>query len=250
MRLASSIAVPLTAIVSLLTQATALTFTSPKTGDNIDSTEPFTITWTTTPSDPSTISLNIANNNPSLLSFGGIIATDIETSAGSYTAPRGGGFGTGYVIQALSGSGGPVIATSGTFTFSGGAAGWSTLANGQTSEYVTSTANTAAASPNTSLAPTVSPAEVNTGVTASASAGSNSATGNPSPTLASGSKTGLITSTIRSKQTSLQQTITSSSAATAVSSSSTGLAVARPTIRKEIVIGAMGFVAGAVAVLV
>ncbi|ETN43215.1 uncharacterized protein HMPREF1541_02374 [Cyphellophora europaea CBS 101466] len=107
---------------------TALTLTSPSPNMQINPSLPLTITWTSTPSDPSTISLLLIHSSGNIDN----LATDIPTSSGSYTVPAWWvlDYGIGYELQAQAGSGGDVVATVSGLSLGGGVGEITTDATG------------------------------------------------------------------------------------------------------------------------
>jgi hypothetical protein len=65
--------------------AAALNITQPKAGANLDPTTPITISWTSTPSDPPTVDLNIEGGDSA--GGGKVLGTNVSVAAGKYVVP-------------------------------------------------------------------------------------------------------------------------------------------------------------------
>lgn len=165
-------------LLSLLPTALALTITSPAGSQQINPGLPLTITWTSTSSDPNTISLILAHSSDN----NDVLATNIPTSAGSYTVPAWWvqDYGIGYTLQAQQGSGGNVVAEVGGLSLGGGVGEITTDATGGLSFVSTAAIETA------SQASAATGGSAVTGVPGQAGTGS----GSDLVTILSGSGTG------------------------------------------------------------
>lgn len=106
-------------LLVLLPTALTLTITSPTASNTIDPGLPLTITWTSDPSDPSTISLFLIHTSSSQSTT---LATSLATASGSYVVPSWWvlDWGTGYELQAQADAGGDVLASVGDLSLAGG----------------------------------------------------------------------------------------------------------------------------------
>ncbi|GJP93089.1 glutathione-dependent formaldehyde-activating enzyme family protein [Aspergillus niger] len=166
--------------VSLLPLAAfvgALEVTSPKKGEDVDLSSSFTVTWDSVSTDPTTFDLYLVNNAvyPTVEKK---VASDVETSKGSYTVSDLSGVtdGSGYQINLLSTSStnSGILAQSEQFTVEGGSSSSSTT--------------TASASMTTSASTSSSSSASSTGTSTASSTRSASASGT-STASASGTET-------------------------------------------------------------
>jgi hypothetical protein len=143
MRVATS---TLLSLATLLPNVLALTFTSPTAGEQINPGLPLTITWTTSPSDPSTITLLLIHSSSSTST----LATSISASGGSYTVPAWWvlDWGNGYTLEAQSGGGGAVVGKVEDLSLAGGVGEITTDATGGLSFVSTADIATASQGPN------------------------------------------------------------------------------------------------------
>jgi Ser-Thr-rich glycosyl-phosphatidyl-inositol-anchored membrane family len=251
-------------ILCILPSIIALTITSPTPGSTIDPSQAFVITWTSTSSDPSTIEFNIHETNPAVLATDQVLANGVATSAHSFIVPANTvqQFGTGFVIQAL--SGGSVIATSGAFALAAGNNAVSTLSNGQETfvSITTVVTNTPAATTTaTPLVQTTSAPGVTSSVGASATTAVVPVTGAAPTGVVTGTETatgtqvlstsvgesGAATSSVSGLVTSTTIVGTTSSSTAAASATSKAFAHGNARVG---VVALAGGVMGAVALLV
>jgi hypothetical protein len=143
MRVATS---TLLSLATLLPNVLGLTFTSPTAGEQINPGLPLTITWTTSPSDPSTITLLLIHSSSSTST----LATSISASGGSYTVPAWWvlDWGNGYTLEAQSGGGGAVVGKVEDLSLAGGVGEITTDATGGLSFVSTADIATASQGPN------------------------------------------------------------------------------------------------------
>ncbi|KAE8135839.1 Ser-Thr-rich glycosyl-phosphatidyl-inositol-anchored membrane family-domain-containing protein [Aspergillus pseudotamarii] len=89
-------------IVAYAASSLAVTITSPQNGDKVDFSKPYTIKWTTVPSDPEQVNIVLKNQTSSEKE----IAKDIKTSDGKYTIDKIWDIetGTGYQFNFVSNS--------------------------------------------------------------------------------------------------------------------------------------------------
>ncbi|KAE8375020.1 Ser-Thr-rich glycosyl-phosphatidyl-inositol-anchored membrane family-domain-containing protein [Aspergillus bertholletiae] len=89
-------------IVAYAASSLALTITSPQNGDKVDFSKPYTIKWTTVPSDPEQINIVLKNQTTSEKQ----IAKDVKSSDGKYTIDKIWDIqtGTGYQFNFVSNS--------------------------------------------------------------------------------------------------------------------------------------------------
>jgi hypothetical protein len=213
--------------VATFTTTSALDFTSPSEGSDIDPTRDITITWTSSSSDPSTIDLTIGNAQPNQATTELTLGSDIDTSSNTFTIPANTiqNWGTGYQIQALDGT--AVLAEITDLVLSPFSGQVSTNTAGQL---------TIISQQSTAQGPITAPTSLQsaTGVTLL------SGTVTPEPTESS-RRTGFITSsTSRSTEAS----------AAASSAANTNTANGQVQMRgSEVVLGAAGVLAGIVALL-
>jgi hypothetical protein len=216
---------------AFLAASSALKFSSPSSGSVVDPTQPITISWSVSYTDPSLLDLKLSNSDSKVDLT---IATGVVTYGGSYTVPAGTlqSAGSGFTLVAV----GNGITLGQVTGLSLGAVAEVTLVSTQT------VIPTPAASTNleeTSAAGTVIPtASIDSvGIT------TLSGTIGGSQVLASVTHTGssFLTSTTSG-------TITSSSAASA-SAGSTNTASGQKKLGGELVLGAAGILAGVVALL-
>ena len=251
------------AVAALLSQAIAITIISPFPGTNIDPSQPISITWIASASDPSTIDLKIDDSSPNALSTNQVLAAGVKTSSGSFTVPANAiqNWGTGYQIQAT-GSGGDVLGTVGDLTLGAGSNAVTTASNGQISLI---TSATAAEASSTVAAPATGVTSAPAGTTGSVETGSGSVVAaTAASTVLSGSFTAVSTSASGSQSStstkssgfvtsSTSRTATESSEASAAATSAANTNTANSLGRMrggEVVMGAAGVLAGIVALIV
>ncbi|KAJ5380854.1 UPF0619 GPI-anchored membrane protein [Penicillium cataractarum] len=112
----------LSSLVAFTVTTTAILVTYPPKGAKIDWSKPVTIKWDSVETDPSTFDLYVVNQavNPSVST---LVASDIETSKGSYTIKANNedlttsDTGGGYQIDLKSSSGDGILAQSQQFKF-------------------------------------------------------------------------------------------------------------------------------------
>ena len=102
---------------------------------NCASSRELTILWTSSSSDPSSITLKISSSDPNSLSTDLTLGSNIPVSSGRYTVTANEiqNFGTGYQIQALNAANNDVVATVGGLVLGAGQGSVSTASNGQLS---------------------------------------------------------------------------------------------------------------------
>lgn len=228
---------------TLFTLIQALTITSPS--GSIDPTQPITVVWTSSPSDPSTFDLVLDQPDGGLTS-NKVIATGVSTSAGSYIVSANAvmSYGSSFVIKARSPSG-DTLATSPSFDLSIGSA---TTVDGQLSAVSTYTftgptnTNDAGTAQNTLTASSAQgPAASSTGA-----AQSQNSTGDSSSTTdATNTSTGFSTSTTSRANSSS----TRSSSSTSASATTSQNAQPRLGSSSQIAFSAAGILAGLAALL-
>ncbi|KAL7651845.1 hypothetical protein ACMYSQ_009176 [Aspergillus niger] len=161
--------------VSLLPLAAfvgALEVTSPKKGEDVDLSSSFTVTWDSVSTDPTTFDLYLVNNAvyPTVEKK---VASDVETSKGSYTVSDLSGVtdGSGYQINLLSTSStnSGILAQSEQFTVEGGSSSSSTTTASASMTTSASTSSSSASSTGTSTASSTRSASASGTSTASAS---------------------------------------------------------------------------------
>ncbi|PWY74938.1 hypothetical protein BO83DRAFT_416758, partial [Aspergillus eucalypticola CBS 122712] len=158
--------------VSLLPLAAfvgALEVTSPKKGEDIDVSSSFTVTWDSVSTDPTTFDLYLVNNAvyPTVDKK---VASDVETSKGSYTVSGLSGVtdGSGYQINLVSTSStnSGILAQSEQFTVEGGSSSTTTASASMTTS---ASSSSSSSSTGTSTASSTRSASASGTSTASAS---------------------------------------------------------------------------------
>ncbi|KKK13925.1 hypothetical protein ARAM_001526 [Aspergillus rambellii] len=167
----------LQSLLPLAVSVAALSVVEPKEGADIDASDSFTVKWTSVSTDPSSFDLYIVNNAvyPPVETK---IASDVETSEGSYTVDNVSGItkGHGYQINLLSDSAqnSGILAQSQQFNITGAASSSSssTSSSSTTSTSSTSTSTSSTGTSTTSTTLTTSGATTKTTSGSSTSAGS------------------------------------------------------------------------------
>ncbi|PWY91508.1 hypothetical protein BO94DRAFT_489266 [Aspergillus sclerotioniger CBS 115572] len=166
--------------VSLLPLAAfvgALEVTSPTKGEDVDLSDSFTVKWSSVSTDPSTFDLYLVNNAvyPSVEQK---IASDVDTSKGSYTVTGLSGIsdGKGYQINLLSDStqNSGILAQSQQFNVEGSSSSSSTASASTTSASTSSSSSSTGTTTATTISTTGSSARAS--ATASSSANGTSTT--------------------------------------------------------------------------
>ncbi|PWY72967.1 hypothetical protein BO70DRAFT_389274 [Aspergillus heteromorphus CBS 117.55] len=183
MRLSHAVSLlPLAAFVG------ALNVTSPTKGEDVDLSKSFTVTWTSVDTDPTSFNIYLVNNAiyPSVDTK---LASDVETSKGSYTISSVSGVtdGDGYQINLMSDStqNTGILAQSNQFTVDGSASS-SSSSTLSTSASSTGTSSSTSSSTGTSTASTTS---TGTASSSSSSSSQGSTTTSSNTTTSSGSST-------------------------------------------------------------
>ncbi|RDK41455.1 hypothetical protein M752DRAFT_327572 [Aspergillus phoenicis ATCC 13157] len=212
--------------VSLLPLAAfvgALEVTSPKKGEDVDLSSSFTVTWDSVSTDPTTFDLYLVNNAvyPTVEKK---VASDVETSKGSYTVSDLSGVtdGSGYQINLLSTSStnSGILAQSEQFTVEGGSSSSSTTTASASMTTSASTSSSSASSTGTSTG-------TDTSSTSSSSTGSSSITTTSSST--SSSSTSSSTSKLTTTTSGANTLSTTASSTRSASASGTSTASASGT---------------------
>lgn len=185
---------------SLLVAVEAFTITSPTDGEVLDPTQPITFSWTSDSSDPTTFNIVLDNSASGGLTNNVVVATDVSTSAGSYTISTNAArtYGEGFTLMAESAAGN-ILATSPSFSLA--------MEAGSSSTYTGSIATTNGVAPaaSTGAQPTV------VGASGSSTAGSTSSmTGSNSFTTSTVSRSG--SGTVTSSSSSSPTATTSQNA--------------------------------------
>jgi hypothetical protein len=224
MRVATS---TLLSLATLLPNVLALTFTSPTAGEQINPGLPLTITWTTSPSDPSTITLLLIHSSSSTST----LATSISASGGSYTVPAWWvlDWGNGYTLEAQSGGGGAVVGKVEDLSLAGGVGEITTDATGGLSFVSTADIATASQGPNAQSTGsdgqplvTILSASDSASVSASASASASAETSEATETETSAEESASRTSGESSESTSASATESTAAASSTTAGSAAG----------------------------
>lgn len=239
------------ALLALSASVQGLTITSPSSGAALDPSQPITVTWTSTSSDPPVFNLVLDNTNSgSLTPHNTVLSSGISTSTGTYTIPAYAllTYGSDFVFKATDSSGSN-LATSPSFTLALGSNQVSTLSGGGQVLISTSTgapAGTGLSSGTGAITATVTSA---TGATASGTA-SASTVGNGNSTISTTSHSS-SSSSFRTSTTSSTSSRSGSASSTSSSATASSSANAQPRLsgNTEIVLSAAGVMAGIVALL-
>ncbi|KIW73768.1 hypothetical protein PV04_01861 [Phialophora macrospora] len=216
---------------AILAASFALKFSSPSSGSVIDPTQPISISWSVSYTDPSVFDLQLSNSDSNVDLT---IATGVVTYGGTYTVPAGTlqSAGPGYTLVAV----GNGITLGQVTGLSLGAVAEVTLVSTQTViPTPAASTNMDETSATGTVVPTVSIDSV--GFTTL----SGTIIGSQVPISVTHTGSSFVTSTTSG-------TITSSSAATA-SAESTNTASGQKRLGSELVLGAAGILAGVVALL-
>ncbi|OCT53293.1 hypothetical protein CLCR_10780 [Cladophialophora carrionii] len=222
-------------LTGLFVVSSALKFSSPTSGSEIDPTQPFTILWSVSYSDPSVIDFKLSNSDSDTDLT---LAVGVVSYTGTYTLPGGTirASGSGFTLVAV--GNGDTLAQVAGLSLGG--------AKGQTSAGAEVTLISTQTVVPTPVAPT--------------STGAIDATGSPVPTAsidsvgvttlsgtASGSQN--VVPFVHTSSSFVTSTTTTSSSVDTVTAGSTNTASGQRRLPDEFVLGAAGVLAGIVALL-
>ncbi|MCJ1434496.1 hypothetical protein MMC27_003865 [Xylographa pallens] len=196
--------------------ALAVTVTSPDNTTTWNDSGSNTIKWTSVSTDPSTLNIVLINNAvfPNTQTT---IASNVQTSLGSYTVNSLTGNGVGYQVNLMATTNDQILAQSGHFTLSNSspASGGGSSSSASMSS---STSTSAVASSSSTSLTSMSSSDMSTMSTAStASTGSTASTASTGSTMSTATSSGTATGSAGVKPTS-----STASSTAAISTSSGG----------------------------